>query len=102
MTTVEANHGQAEVAELAPQPCRGGTALKTKTLEAGSVLGEVLGNHLRVGGHRALEYDLPAVIDDADGCLLQRHIETSIGVSCLIDRALRHGCPPGRITGAVR
>ena len=39
MTAVETNNGQAELAELAPQPGRGGAALETEALEAGSLLG---------------------------------------------------------------
>src|SRR5262245_20170941 len=103
MTTVETDHGQAELAKLAPQPGRGGTTLKAEALKTGSVLGEVLGDHLRIGGCRALEYDPPGVIDNADGCLLQGHIETSIGLSCFIDRALRHGVPsrPNHWNGQV-
>ena len=76
-------HSQAEV----------DTALKAEALEARSVLGEVLGDHLRIGGHRALEYNLAGVIDDADRCLLQRHIETGIGLGCFVGRALCHGVP---------
>ena len=89
--------GKPSCAELAPQPGRGGTTLKAKALETWRMLGEALGDHLRIGGHQALEYNLPGVIDDADGCLLQRHVETGIGLAALLAALFVMGCPPGRI-----
>src|SRR3979409_2633667 len=103
MTTVETDHGQTELAKLAPQPGRGGTTLKAEALKAESVLCEVLGDHLRIGGHRALKYNLSGIINDADGCLLQGHVEAGISLGCLPGRALRHGMPswPNHWSGQV-
>jgi hypothetical protein len=85
VTGIDANHRQAQLPKLVPQPGRGRARLETNALGLWSFGFDKFRDRLRLRDHRAFAQNLAAVVHHADRRLFERDVQANI---------LFHSCSP--------